>query len=63
MVVVGEVPLTVDRAGFSPLAGAFTPVLIHEHGTRPLPVTSRDPAGQASHWPGEEGGTAHEPHI
>jgi len=35
MAVVGEVPLTVDRAGFSPLAGAFTPVLTHEHGTHP----------------------------
>jgi hypothetical protein len=36
MVVVGEAPLIVDRAGFIPLEGDFKPVRIHDHGTHPL---------------------------
>jgi hypothetical protein len=37
LVVVGEAPLTVERFGFRPLTGTFTPVRTHDHGTHPLP--------------------------
>ena len=63
VVAVGEVPLAVGRVGWTLVRGGLAEVRIDEHGTHPLPVTSRHPAGQASHWPGEEGGTAHESHI
>jgi hypothetical protein len=36
IVTVGEAPLTVERFGFAPLKGDFTPVRIHDHGTHPL---------------------------
>jgi hypothetical protein len=63
MVVVGENPLTVDRAGFSPLTGVFAPVRIHEHGTHPLLVSSRPSRRTAPCQPGEEGDPTHEPRI
>jgi hypothetical protein len=62
VVAVGEVPLAVGRVGWTLVRGGLAEVRTGEHGTHPLPVTSRHPAGQASHWSGEEGGTAHESH-
>jgi hypothetical protein len=62
VVAVREVPLAVGRVGWTLVRGGLAEVRTGEHGTHPLPVTSRHPAGQASHWSGEEGGTAHESH-
>jgi hypothetical protein len=36
MVVAGEAPLIVERFGFTPLRGPFTPVAVHDDGTHPL---------------------------
>jgi hypothetical protein len=37
LVVVGETPLIVDRAGWVPLRGGITEVRLDEHGTHPPP--------------------------
>jgi hypothetical protein len=47
LVVVGEVPLAVAKAGWTPVSGGLTEVRTREHGTSPLPAPP----------PGEEPGT------
>jgi hypothetical protein len=36
VVVAGEAPLIVERFGFTPLRGPFTPAAVHDDGTHPL---------------------------
>jgi len=60
VVVVGEVPLAVAKAGWIPVAGGLNEVRASQHGTRPLPGRSHPPdaAGHpASPSPEEEGAT------
>jgi hypothetical protein len=54
LVVVGETPLIVDRAGWVPLRGGITEVRLDEHGTHPLPLRT----GSPEH---DKETTAHEP--
>jgi hypothetical protein len=48
VVVVGEVPLAVASAGWTPVRGGLKEVRAGEHGTYPLPARSRLP-GTADH--------------
>jgi len=43
VVAVGEVPLAVGRAGWTPVRGGLNEVRTSEHGSRPLPARSRLP--------------------
>jgi hypothetical protein len=51
LVAVGEVPLAVAKAGWTPVNGGLTEVRTREHGTNPLPAGSRPP-GTAGRPPG-----------
>jgi hypothetical protein len=59
VVSVGEVPLAVAKAGWTPVSGGLTEVRTSEHGTRPLPERSRpfDAAGDAASPCADEGGS------
>lgn len=46
--VVGEVPLAVGQAGWSPVRGGLIEVRTDEHGTHPLPAPSPIPRGEAA---------------
>lgn len=64
VVAVGEVALAVGRpAGWQPVRGGLNEVRIDEHGTHPLPVSSRSSHRTAPCRPGKEGGNTHEPRI
>jgi hypothetical protein len=49
LVVVGEIPLTVERAGWAPLRGAITEVSTDEHGSHPLPPEAVSPREATGH--------------
>jgi hypothetical protein len=51
LVAVGEVPLAVAKAGWTPVNGGLTEVRTREHGTNPLSAGSRPP-GTAGRPPG-----------
>ncbi len=56
VVVVGEVPLAVGRAGWSPVRGGLAEVRADEHGTHPLPAPGPVPGdGAAPGGPSQEG--------
>jgi len=46
LVVVGEVALACERAGWAPVRGGITEVRAGEHGTHPLPAGRPARAGQ-----------------
>ena len=55
LVAVGEVPLAVAKAGWTPVTGPLTEVRTREHGTSPLPLPGRAPGGGPAPGPGEGG--------
>ena len=55
LVAVGEVPLAVAKAGWTPVTGPLTEVRSREHGTRPLPLPGLAPGGGPAPGPGEGG--------
>jgi hypothetical protein len=52
VVAVGEVPLAVARAGWTPVRGGLDEVRTDEHGTHPLPPDARRGTGRL---PSQEG--------
>jgi hypothetical protein len=52
LVAVGEVPLAVAKAGWTPVTGPLTEVRTREHGTSPLPL--RAPGSEPAPDPGKE---------
>ena len=59
IVAVGEVPLAVGRAGWTPVRGGLNQARTGEHGTRPLPARSRLPgtADRPAHPCPDQGAT------
>jgi hypothetical protein len=55
IVAVGEVPLAVAKAGWTPVTGPLTEVRTREHGTQPLPLPGRAPGSGPAPGQGEEG--------
>lgn len=54
LVAVGEVPLAVAKAGWTPVTGPLTEVRTREHGTSPLPQRGRAPGSEPTPDHGEE---------
>ena len=54
LVAVGEVPLAVAKAGWTPVTGPLTEVRIREHGTNPLPLPGPAPASGPAPGRGKE---------
>jgi len=54
-VAAGDVLLAVAPAGWEPVTGPLTEVRTREHGTSPLPLSSRAPGSKASTSIGEGG--------
>ena len=52
IVAVGEVPLAVARAGWSPACGGLTEVRTSQYGTHPLPGPASGPAPDGEQRPG-----------
>jgi hypothetical protein len=55
LVAVGEVPLAVAKAGWTPVTGPLSEVRTREHGTSPLPLPGRALGGGPAPGPGEGG--------
>ena len=53
VVAVGEIPLAVGRAGWTPVCGGLSEARTGEHGTRPLPASAA-PGESSSHFTGKE---------
>jgi hypothetical protein len=53
VVAVGEVPLAVAKAGWTPVAGGLNEARSGEPGTRPLPATAK-PGEPAPETPAKE---------
>lgn len=54
LVAVGEVPLAVAKAGWTPVTGPLTEVRTREHGTSPLPLPGPAPASGPAPDPEKE---------
>lgn len=54
LVAVGEVPLAVAKAGWTPVTGPLTEVRTREHGTSPLPLPGQAPGSGPAPDPGKE---------